>query len=665
MTATAGTDGPTSRPESCEEASPRRDQGLVFDGHGAVAMGLAPALGLDEFTLEAWVRRDGRGREVGTGAGGIRLVPIITRGRGERDGSNLDCNYAFGFVGEVLAADFEDLASGANHPIQGKTPIPIGQWHHVAATYDGARWRLYVDGVLDAEALVGAVPRHDSIQHFGLGTALNSRGVAAGGLHGALDEVRVYGRALAAEELQATMNSTRPDRRGLVAHYPLDVAVRGDAVAPDLVGSAAGKLRGGVVAGPGAALDRGAAPVFGPARSSDAGATWTLGVEVRDPDGDAVEVEFFARQLTEADEFTIVVLPDTQYYTRDAKPPRRPEPDDIEYFAAQTRWAWEHRHSRRVVGVFGVGDIVNDADEPAQWARASAAMAILEDPNDAAFPDGLPYAVAFGNHDQFPRDTADSTTAANEHFGVARFAGRAYYGGNFDGDNDANYVYFTAGDLQIVVLSLQFAREPDPAVLAWARGVFAAHPRALGVVSSHFILTDDGEFSRQGAEIYAALRDVPNVQLMASGHVKQDARRTDDFAGNVIHSMLSDFQRSAPDPKNPQRPRAGRYLRTNGGDGYMRIWTFSPAQQRLRVETYSPRRDASYTDDRNLFTLDVDLVGAGGPFTSLGVATAREGAAEIVLPATVPGQRFEWYAVARDCVHTTTLELQSLAVPAR
>ena len=46
------------------------------------------------------------------------------------------------------------------------------------------------------------------------------------------------------------------------------------------------------------------------------------------------------------------------------------------------------------------------------------------------------------------RDTADETAEANRYFGVGRFAGRAYYGGNFDGDNDANYVYFQAGDLQ-------------------------------------------------------------------------------------------------------------------------------------------------------------------------------------------------------------------------
>src|SRR5678815_1957301 len=163
-------DGPAGFPDggvqpSCPEVPPDRGA-LLLDGHtGYVTMGPAPELGLSTFTVEAWVRRDGRGLESGTGDGGVRLVPIAGKGRGEEDGSPLDCNYAFGFAGDVLGADFEDMASGGNHPIIGKTPIAIGEWHHTAVTYDGTSWRLYVDGVLDAEKEANASPRADSIQH--------------------------------------------------------------------------------------------------------------------------------------------------------------------------------------------------------------------------------------------------------------------------------------------------------------------------------------------------------------------------------------------------------------------------------------------------------------------------------------------------------------------
>ena len=358
----------------------------------------------------------------------------------------------------------------------------------------------------------------------------------------------------------------------------------------------------------------------------------------------------------------IVALPDTQYYTRDANPPARPQPDDPEYFYAQTRWAWEHRHTRRVVGLITLGDNVNNAEEPAQWARADAALTILEDTSDPAFPDGIPYSIAFGNHDQYPRDEAGATEAANAHFGVERFADRAYYGGNFDGDNDESVVYFEAGGLTIVVIALQFDLTPDPEVLAWARRVFEAHPRALGVVTSHSIVTGKGELSGQGKAIHAALAGVPNVQIMASGHVAQAARRVDTYAGgHVVHSMLSDFQRSAPDPLDPERPVVVEQSQTNGGLGYMRIWGFAPARQELYVETYSPARDAAYTDEDNEFALRVPMVGAGRrPFAPIGAAIVEAGVARIDGPRVATGEVVEWYAVARDCAHAVATPIQQI-----
>ena len=177
-----GGSGGAPEPKMCEGVE-LDTSALSFDGtDDAVSMGPASALGLAKFTVEAWVRRDGPGETAGTGVGGLSLVPIAGKGRGEKDGSNLDCNYAFGFWGDVLGADFEDMASGANHPVKGKTKVTWGVWHHVAATFDGQTFSLYLDGQLDGTTATTATPRHDSIQHFGIGTAFNSTGVAAGHL---------------------------------------------------------------------------------------------------------------------------------------------------------------------------------------------------------------------------------------------------------------------------------------------------------------------------------------------------------------------------------------------------------------------------------------------------------------------------------------------------
>jgi hypothetical protein len=51
-----------------------------------------------------------------------------------------------------LVADFEDSATGLNHPvctavIPAQPAISTNTWHHAAATYDGTCWKLYLDGV--------------------------------------------------------------------------------------------------------------------------------------------------------------------------------------------------------------------------------------------------------------------------------------------------------------------------------------------------------------------------------------------------------------------------------------------------------------------------------------------------------------------------------------
>ena len=76
----------------------------------------------------AVVQADGRRRRrASTGSGGnTDSIPLITKGRSESDGGNIDTNYFFGIdasSGE-LEADFEDTASGANHPVNGVTPSP-------------------------------------------------------------------------------------------------------------------------------------------------------------------------------------------------------------------------------------------------------------------------------------------------------------------------------------------------------------------------------------------------------------------------------------------------------------------------------------------------------------------------------------------------------------
>ena len=610
----------------------------IFDGiDGHATTGVKPELGLAIFTIEAWVRRDGDGSTVTSGNGGLRLAPIASKGLGEGDGSNVDTNYMFGFWGDVLGADFEDMATGANHPVTGTRAIPRGEWHHVAASYDGATWRLYLDGSLDGEATVNATPRSDSIHAFAIGSAIGSDGVARGFLHGAVDEVRVWSVARSGDEIADGMYRTIAMAEGLRARWSFDAGGADPSIAADSAGAAPATLVAGAqLIADAVTLDQGAAPRVAATSPSDGmttGPSVELDIALELASRTPVDVTYHLRELSAADDFTIVVLPDTQNYTREGANLER-------YFHDQTQWVRDHRADYNIVGVIHNGDIINNEPQIYQWNVADAAMARLEVP-EADLPDGVPYGVAVGNHDNklVGTNTVSDTARFNEYFGVSRFAGRSYYGGHRGSTNDDSWVTFSAGGLDFVVVNLMYELEPDPAAVAWARSIFQMHPEAFGILNTHFLLTGGGNFSPQARLIYDELRDLPNVHLMTGGHISAENRRVDVHEGRTIHSMLADYQ-----------------SRADGGSGFMRIWEFSPASQTVSVKSYSPTLDKFETDDNSEFTLEVDLRGAGGPFRAIQVTGAEPDSVATTLELEV-GKTYEWYAEVSSCGKRVTTPL--------
>jgi hypothetical protein len=203
---------------------PAGNGGLYFNGvNEYVDLGDPASLHLSTFTLETWVRRTGEGIPATTGAGGVIATPLITKGRDQADQSNLDMNYFLGIREDgVLVADFEDSNRGVNVPVIGKTPIPMDEWHHVAATFDGTQWKLYLDGNLEATKDAGGlVPRTDSIQKAAIASALNSAtpAVPAGYFNGYLDEVRIWNTARTQSQIRASVNFETASDTGLVARW--------------------------------------------------------------------------------------------------------------------------------------------------------------------------------------------------------------------------------------------------------------------------------------------------------------------------------------------------------------------------------------------------------------------------------------------------------------
>jgi hypothetical protein len=86
--------------------------------------------------------------------------------------------------------------------LQTNANINNAAWHHLAATYDGSKLRLYVDGVLDDSLAQPGI----SIATSGGTFSLGARPAGENQFDGLIDEVRVWARARTQAEIQATMN---------------------------------------------------------------------------------------------------------------------------------------------------------------------------------------------------------------------------------------------------------------------------------------------------------------------------------------------------------------------------------------------------------------------------------------------------------------------------
>jgi fibronectin type 3 domain-containing protein len=232
---------------------------LAFNGSSQyVTFGQATGLDASTFTLEAWFNWTGGGIGTSTGSGGIaNAIPLVTKGRAEAETpANVNMNYFLGIdaASGKLVGDFEDTATGGNHPVTGNVVVSANTWHHVAATYDGTTWRLYLDGVLDKSLIVGSFsPEATSIQHAAIGSALTSTGTAAGFFAGTIDEVRIWTVARTGAQIRATRDD-------------------------EITGPSAGLLgRWGLNEGSGTTAGNSAGSINGTLTPPSAGPTWVAG----------------------------------------------------------------------------------------------------------------------------------------------------------------------------------------------------------------------------------------------------------------------------------------------------------------------------------------------------------------------------------------------------
>jgi PKD repeat protein len=165
---------------------------LSFGAGSLVTIADSPSLDLTaELTLEAWVyprSYDGS------------WMNIMIKPNGDPASAN-PCFILNGSTPPSLAPSF--FVSPATNNVTAGSQLPLNEWSHLAATYDGMLMRLFVNGVeVSSQQLTGPlVTSADSL-------TIGGNSFSGHNWSGMLDEVRIYGRALNQSEIQFDMTNS-------------------------------------------------------------------------------------------------------------------------------------------------------------------------------------------------------------------------------------------------------------------------------------------------------------------------------------------------------------------------------------------------------------------------------------------------------------------------
>ena len=176
--------------------------GYYFDGKNYLEAPNAPELEPENLTVELWVY-------IPEGPMATPWSPWIICKNGSEWGEG---NYGFMVVNGAPVGVINIGGGRENVHFASTTDQPFGQphgdqaltrekWHHLALTYDGSVLRLYMDGRERGKQAINK-KRIPGTGALALGRRQDNSG---DGYHfrGAVDEVRIYGRALTAEEIAA------------------------------------------------------------------------------------------------------------------------------------------------------------------------------------------------------------------------------------------------------------------------------------------------------------------------------------------------------------------------------------------------------------------------------------------------------------------------------
>jgi hypothetical protein len=166
---------------------------VAFDGQsGAATVMSSPSLQVNTVTIEAWIKKRSDTEY------GVYVAKNVEPGGGAGSGwFELLNSHHNGRL------EFRVTSDGAPAVVSNAT-LALNTWYHVAATYDGATAKLYINGKLDGTLKVAAVPKQTADPLF---IARRMDGLFNDAV---LADVAIYAVALPAERIAAHWQASGP-----------------------------------------------------------------------------------------------------------------------------------------------------------------------------------------------------------------------------------------------------------------------------------------------------------------------------------------------------------------------------------------------------------------------------------------------------------------------
>ena len=187
-------------------AATQAQNALLFNGSTSyVEIPYAATNNPAQFTVEFWARVDG-------GAGDFR-APLSNRNYPPVTGFNFYATTAniWSFTGGSGSGNWSELNGPA---------VVIGQWTHLAATYDGTSYRFYVNGILVNTLVAGFSVNTSRPMRIGAG---RTEGGPLYYFPGAVDEVKIWNYARSASQINDNKNvNLSLPQSGLMSYYQFE-----------------------------------------------------------------------------------------------------------------------------------------------------------------------------------------------------------------------------------------------------------------------------------------------------------------------------------------------------------------------------------------------------------------------------------------------------------